>query len=373
MASHREIYRDARFYCAHPHVVRAADGSLLVVATRAPRRAVVLHPPHDPAFHNVALRSTDDGVTWSAPLVVPDPSWSGMECAGLTRLRDGRIMLNQWRFNWRAPGDAGDAVLDPAGLIAERRRSAELDFSPANALASADVSPLVREGGESWVHFSSDNGRSFGASVRLDVAPFRGGYGMRGGLELADGRIFLPLCDVPDYRQVFAVWSEDGGAHWSAPRLIASHPEREYEEPAPLLTRNGRLLLALRENVGGVLHVTWSDDGGHHWSAARPTGIEEYPAHLLQWPSGQIACNAGRRKPPYGIRVIVSRDNGETWDTAAPIIIRDDLPNKNLGYPTGLVDPGGSLTTIYYGEDERGITGLDLSTLPPETNEEHSP
>ena len=38
-ARHTVLYKDAYHYCAHPHVVRAGNGDLLVVFNRAPRRA----------------------------------------------------------------------------------------------------------------------------------------------------------------------------------------------------------------------------------------------------------------------------------------------------------------------------------------------
>src|SRR5215204_3601716 len=97
---HRLIHSDRFSYCAHPHGVRLASGEIVVVFNRVPRREVILHPPQDPAFQNVLTRSGDGGRTWSAPSVVPDYGWTGVECAGLTVLRSGRVLLNQWRFRW---------------------------------------------------------------------------------------------------------------------------------------------------------------------------------------------------------------------------------------------------------------------------------
>ena len=57
---------------------------------------------------------------------------------------------------------------------------------------------------------------------------------MRGGVEI-DGEILLPLCDVPNYRQVFTVRSRDGGETWSAPQPVAAGDRHAFEEPAPLL------------------------------------------------------------------------------------------------------------------------------------------
>jgi sialidase-1 len=64
----------------------------------------------------------------------------------------------------------------------------------------------------------------------------------------------------------------------------------------------------------------------------------------------------GWRFPGFGIRAVISNDGGETWATDETIIVRDDLPNKNLGYPATVTCPDGSLYTVYYGEDADGST-----------------
>src|SRR5258708_4399455 len=97
---HRVLFRDPFSYCAHPHIAALPDGDLVMVFNRAPRRNFILHPPQDPLFYNVVIRSADGGESWSAPQVAPGYDWHGVECAGLTVLADQRIMLNQWRFRW---------------------------------------------------------------------------------------------------------------------------------------------------------------------------------------------------------------------------------------------------------------------------------
>ena len=78
----------------------APADELLLVCNWAPRRPFVLHPPEDPLYLNLLLRSADEGRTWSAPVVAPAYGWNGVECAGLTDLGQGNVLLNQWRFDW---------------------------------------------------------------------------------------------------------------------------------------------------------------------------------------------------------------------------------------------------------------------------------
>ena len=157
---------------------------------------------------------------------------------------------------------------------------------------------------------------------------------MRGAIELPDGELLLPLANAPDYDSVFLLRSHDGGESWSGPTLVAAESGKEFEEPAGLLLGERRILLMLRENRSRVLHRSVSDDGGRRWSRPVATGIRDYPAQLLHLDEGRIACVAGRRTAPFGILLYLSQDGGMSWDLDRPNVVRDDLANADLGYPT---------------------------------------
>lgn len=365
-AEPRLIHADPHFYCAHPHAVTTADGAILVVFNRSPRRRAILHPPEDPAFENVLTRSVDGGRIWSPPVVVPDYGWSGVECAGLTVTRSGRILLNQFRFRWyplplaRRRAET-EAVTLPAELIRQLSASVELDSGPAFAADPERLLPWGRGAGRAFVHASDDGGETFAHSVELATAPYGGGYGMRGAAELVDGTLLLPLSDAPDYRRVFVHRSEDAGLSWSGPTLVADDPASLFEEPAALALPSGRVLMLLRENRRHTIYSVDSDDGGHTWSAPRPTVIDGYPPHLLKLDDGRLLCTYGYRRPPYAIRAVLSEDDGATWRTDRVITIRENLPNKNLGYPCTVAVADG-LLTLYYAEGTDGVTGIWASS-----------
>jgi len=113
---HVVIHRDPFAYCAHPHLARLTDGTWLLVFNRSVRRRFILHPPQDPHFYNVTMRSEDEGRTWTIPEVAPGYDWHGVECAGLTTLGSGSVLLHQWRFRWhplaaaRQRADARDLI-----------------------------------------------------------------------------------------------------------------------------------------------------------------------------------------------------------------------------------------------------------------------
>jgi len=364
-ARHQVIVRDQFAYCAHPHLVALDDGSWLCVFNRSVRRPLILHPPHDPHYYNVVVRSVDEGATWTPPAVVPDYAWQGVECAGLTALSGGRVLLNQWRFRWY-PVDVARKHLSsdlqfPEELVAELRRWRELDADLSPVRPDA-LLPWARGPGGTFVHRSFDGGRTFDETVELDTTPYSGGYGMRGAVELPGGDLLLPLSDVPHYRQVFVVRSSDGGKSWSRPVAVAAEPGKSFEEPAPLWLPTGRILMLLRENQTRRLHQSVSDDGGVTWSRPVPTSIDGYPAHLLGLPDGRILCAYGHRRPEFSIRAVLSRDEGRSWTPDGELTIRGALPNGDLGYPSSVLCRDGAVFTAYYCQDPEGVTSIQGTT-----------
>jgi hypothetical protein len=367
-SAEQTLLLDEHRYVAHPHMAVLQDGTWLLVVNRAPRRVVTMHPPQDPEFTNVLMRSDDEGATWTAPVVVPSYGTTGTECAGLTVLRDGAVLLNQWQFGWYAPDDQEALGREPdycspdvlkAGLLA----STEIGSGLIADIPARQLMPWARAGGIALVHRSEDGGRTFPASSTLRTEPYSGGYGMRGGVVLPDGEVLLPLSDIPHYERIFLVRSRDGGRSWGAPSLVAAVPGCEFEEPAPLLLANGDILLVLRENASRTLYTTRSADGGRTWSQPKPTGIGSYPAHCVTLPDGRIAAVTGRRHPPFGIEAYLSKDGGRSFDADRPVTIRTGLPNKDLGYPTAALRRDGRLFVAYYYRNESGVTGLHAASV----------
>jgi hypothetical protein len=360
-AAHAILHKDPYAYSAHPQLAVAANGDWVVVFNKAPRRLFILHPPEEPLFRNVIMRSRDRGASWSAPEVVPNYDWSGTECASLTTLRDGRMMLNQWRFRWYPLGLAQrlrttEKLVFPATFLSGWARSPEHDADEYRALAPERLAPWARGRGETFVHFSDDDGASWTSTLRIDTSPYDGGYGMRGACALSNGDLLLPLSDIPNYRIVFVVRSVDGGRSWNRPFEVARRDGSEFEEPSLIQLPSGRLLLLMRDNGTRHLHQCTSDDEGRSWSPPVQLPIEGYPPHLLALPDGRVLCTVGWRYPDFGIRAVISHDGGDSWDIERTIRLRGGLPNKDLGYPCTLLESDGSLFTVYYGQDSDGAT-----------------
>lgn len=339
-----------------------------MVFNRAPRRPFVLHPPEDPEFRNVLVRSADGGTTWTTPVVAPGYEWQGVECAGLTALAGGRVLLNQWRFRWyplpmaRMRAAAEDLVF-PRQLTAALIDSPEHEADAVLRGGAEALMPWARGNDGTYVHLSDDDGATWPLTVRIDTGPFSGGYGMRGAVELPDGRLMLPLSNVPHYDRVFVIHSGDRGESWSTPIVAASEPGKAFEEPCALILPSRRILMLIRENRSRHLHKVVSDDGGRSWSRPEATPIDGYPPHLLLLADGRILCTYGYRRPDYSIRAALSVDGGATWDVGQTLFIRGSLPNRDLGYPCTLPSSNGRFVTLYYGQGSDGTTSIQSTTF----------
>ena len=357
---HRIIHKDPFAYSAHPHCAILPNGEIVVVFNKSQRRQFILHPPQDPLFYNVLIRSNDGGNTWTWPQTVPGYDWHGVECAGLTVISNGSLLLNQWRFKWY-PIDTANSIrdLEPITYPDEWGNKLVGSSHVSGHLLSQDqavITPWARANDGTFVHSSLDGGRTWASTVRLNTSPYSGGYGIRGGIQLQNGTIVLPLSDVPNYKIIFLVFSNDNGQTWSNPVQAARTEGKDFEEPSLLKLNSNVLLMLMRENTTRYLYMCRSGDDGATWTRPAQTPILGCPPQLIQLSSGNLFCTFGYRYPPYSIRGVFSLDDGNTWMVENQVTIRGDLPNHDLGYPVTLIMRDGSFLTIYYGQDSDGIT-----------------
>ena len=348
-ATHRVIVADRFLYCSHPHCVRIGESELLMVFNQSIRREVVHHPPTDPLVRNLTARSQDGGRTWSAPRVVPDYGWSGVECAGLTSLGGGVVLLNQWRFHWYPVEDGARG-----GLPESARLSSEI--SEYAGASSGSAMPWARANGGAYVHQSADGGRTWPDTACLNTEPYSGGYGIRGAIQLPDGQLLLPLNDVPAHTIVFGIRSPDAGRSWGDVTPIAEVTGKRFDEPALIVLPDGSLLAMLREATTDRLHRSHSLDDGRSWSSPADTGVTGCPPHLLGLADGRVVCTYGYRYFPFEIRCVVSEDGGRNW--TRPVTIRTGLGSMDLGYPSSVETGPGKVLAVYYGQLFDGTTGI---------------
>ena len=170
--------------------------------------------------------------------------------------------------------------------------------------------------------------------------------------------------DEPE-NSAFALRSTDGGASWELVPIARIRGRLGFNETFIHNLPDGRLLAMIRTTApDGHLYRSVSEDGGKSWSEAQPTPIWGYPAHIISVrgvagarPGEALLCAYAHRRPPYGVRAVLSRDGGATWDVENEKLIRDDSAGV-VGYPTSVQLEDDSIFTGYElgkpaGEGER--------------------
>lgn len=352
------IHKDDLAYISHPSITTLRNGDWLAAYNHSRRREPHLHPPSDPLFRTLLSRSSDQGRTWKRPVFAPDFNEYGTECPGIAELSDGTVILSEFRFGWYPLPLARKLRKEgtPIAILLTGKGWTE-DFDDKDWDQS--VHTWARGYHGVYAHLSHDAGYIFDRSVTIDCAPHRDGYSRTGVIELADGRLAYVLTEhhPPHNRYTFIVFSGDGGESWSKPTLVADDPELRFGEPDIAEVAPGELYCILRASrIGRHLFDCRSTDGGRTWSRPEVTGLCGFPGHLLVLADGRLACTYGCRWEPFGVRIALSEDGGRSWDTDSEIVVRADLPNGDLGYPTTIEYAPGKLFCCYYGQEPDGVT-----------------
>jgi sialidase-1 len=259
----------------------------------------------------VAEESADGGATWSNHRVLAEtaPGDMNVYSPNLVRRSDGAILFLCMRQH------------SPKG---------EANY------ASSQVS---------WI--STDECQSFSPFVTFaEHQPFNLCNAVVRRLD--SGRLLLPVCVVGDVTRLCTgyagtvLWSDDGGATWSVSPHRIRLPMRGVMEPHVEETRDGRVLMVMRNQLGALFFCE-SRDAGLTWSLPQSSGmsvpescpeLRRHPATgdlLLIWNAAPYdPCHVshfGKRTP---LSAAISRDNGRTW--SAPRAIEDD-PGRAFSNP----------------------------------------
>ena len=327
-------------YFAWPTVIRLSERDLMIGASGFRTRHI------DPFGRTALFESHDGGRSWGAPAVINDSPIDDRD-VGLLKLRDGRILMTWFREDTRKEFDP---VKHP-----ERSLTRRLDLRPVLSSWEDDI---VRRYEGSWLRIRGADG-VWGKELAIGVsAP-------HGPIQLADGTIFyvgrrMPRGgELPRVDGVAALVSRDG-EHWEERGELPDPPDAEHGsffcEPHALELPDGRIIVHLRREKEFATWQCVSADGGYTWS--EPEFLcSGAPSHLLRHSSGVIVATYGYRKPGFGQRVLLSRDDGRSYESW---ILRDDGFDPDLGYPSTVELADGSLYTVCYQRARPGAQNCAL-------------
>jgi hypothetical protein len=361
---HLVIYRERDAYVSFPHAAYLPSGALAVTFRRAgkfsadaARRGV--HTHHDPDSSIEVITSDDHGETWPVERRrTVYKSHFGVNDPSLTVLRGGSILNRFVALDIRRSSEIG---VPPRKLFSHRVEHGLVTMVVGNMIVRST------DGGETWSQWSVADVDEIGPSCSRDPI-----------LEMPDGSLLMPVYTGAPQRSDIAwvIRSFDGGRRWCAPvRIMSDETGRfsqlqgtNYNEASLLHLGNGEILAMVRADhafhttgdefmpVGGVgnLYTARSFDGGLSWTPPRATNLFGQPGSITRLSNGWILATYGYRRAPFGTRCAISRDGGLSWDTDNEIVIRDDSPTWDCGYPFTIELKTGRLFTVYYTVDDEG-------------------
>ena len=369
--SHRVVYSDRRFYAAFPSAATLADGTVLVAFRRARDHRWLHGEPADgkgdfdsvdhvdSRSHLVIQRFTPNFEPLGGPQALPTDPEAGDQDANLLVLRSGRILMGG--FSWY-PMSA--------------RHGARLREKGVHLLGDAEGSGTFFLFWGGTTRFSDDGGRHWSPHRYLPELPDQGpilpgvrpmlGGAVRGrAVEAPDGTLLMATYTGGPYTSyLFA--SRDRGESWELRSTIARDAEGKagFCETALALTADGRLI-AFHRTTGLKDHlaISVSRDSGESWEPWTRTAVVGHPYDACPLPDGRLLVTCGYRHTPYGVRARVWDPQGGSLDDAPEMVIRDDAPSPDTGYPWATVLADGRVAVCYYICDAAGIRHIAATLL----------
>lgn len=333
-------------YFGWPTAARLPEGTVMTVCSG-------FRMGHICPFGRVAAAySADDGRTWSAPETIFDTPLDDRD-AGLA-VSGGRVMVTTFN-NTRA----------------FQRRWNEWNAADTQARISAYLDTVTdaqeAEAFGSHVLIRTAPGEPFRPAGKVFVTAPHGPAVLSDGTFFYIGRKFMPDSEAADGEGdgIYVIRSADG-IRWSQPVAVPMPAVADGVilcEPHAAELPSGRIVAGVRASKGNEIFATYtavSDDGATFTPFVKT--FEGAPPHFTVLRDGRMVCTYGYRQPPFGIRAAFSAD-GVHWSD--PVVLTDDGPGWDLGYPSTVERRDGTCLTVYYQAAPTGGAAIEYVVWKP--------
>ncbi len=308
----------------------------------------------------MAIRSSDQGKTWSKPVTIIDTPDDDRHPSFL-ELPDGTLLCSMFTFS----GAEKDQI--------------RKDPSVTNRAA------IIR---------SFDHGRTWDKNVVRLPSPFLSEETDGPMVLLKDGSVLITINGTPkdsDVDQAAVFISKDKGATWKLLSVIKAgddlkevirteemdtkksvvlSKEHDLFEANTVVLPNGRWVMMARPEGD----ICWSDDQGRSWTKPVSFGMRMFAPSIYVLRDGTLVCLHGSYDPGFwALRVIFSTDGGHTW--IAPSETHGFLVSNCYGYAKAMELPDGSLFIVDQdtgGHRSRDARNMSLRCLRLKIRGDHS-
>jgi len=335
-AEHVIVFRKAGVYAPFPGL-RYDPGTDRLYTTFSKKTVATHHETLD-ATHG-QMESRDGGRTWQDVAGIPATAL-GSRPGDTFKAADGALIRigQNWR-RWFPP---------------EQRAAYEGKYHIETPGTYKPDWFAINSGG--FLSRSEDGGKTWQKTEIADLDTYSSCSSPWATVQLHDGRVlraFMVTSGPKDSGAVYVALTQDGRTATTVRAMGDPAGKLRFtEETLAHETSAGALWLLTRVEGGDdQLWQAVSRDGGKTWTAG-PSGIVGHPpSGMVRLGDGRLVLTYGYRHPPYGVRAVISRDEGLTWDTAHVITLRNDGAGYDLGYPVSAVLKDGTVFTIYYFTD----------------------
>lgn len=342
------IYKDHKFYCAFPSVIKRPDGELLMVFRRAPERKAFgeLRSNHvDPNSYIVMLRSRD-GENWTKePELVFAHPFGGSQDPCLLQLKDGTLLCASYAW----------AFIKPEGKL--NLKKPYLEAAGATFLGGFIV--CSTDGGKNWQ--SPVIPPSIPPEENLDAFGNPIPACNRGAMyEGKNGRIYWAViannADSITNTSLHLLTSDDKGITWKYTSQIARDKTIHFTETSMYETPKGDVVAFMRTaNNDDYACIARSADGGKTFSPWKSMGFKGHPLNALRLPDNRVLLTYGYRHKPFGIRARILNAECNDYATAPEFVLRDDADSWDIGYSWPVQLSNSKVLVVYYIHKDDGI------------------